>query len=293
MIFYTNPSSNYAMVHNTLAQDSALSFNARGLALYLLSLPKNWKIRLENVAQNGGICVNSVKKYLKELKEAGYLEVVQIKDSKGKFEKDCIYSFCANLEILKDEKENTTKDKTHNCDKKCKGEKLLKSEVDLFSLNESKEANNNDPIREPKKPLTDNLTPIKKKENLQKEKKFILRGFEKTLILNLPDLIAKDRKAIKEKIQELSGLNEAELKAYHAFLQFRREKTKLTKSTLRAIEAKIKRLKDEGHNVVEIINTSIENGWSGLFPPRASKSYTPKPKKVVQVFDYEKFEVVG
>lgn len=63
----------YVSISNTLAQNNSLSLKARGLMVYLLSLPDDWKIRvshLEKVMLEGR---DSILSALKELRLAGYV----------------------------------------------------------------------------------------------------------------------------------------------------------------------------------------------------------------------------
>lgn len=63
----------YTCIFNALAQDNSLSLGARGLMLYLLSLPYDWKIhvsQLQSVMKEGR---KMILNYLTELKEARYI----------------------------------------------------------------------------------------------------------------------------------------------------------------------------------------------------------------------------
>lgn len=65
----------YVMITNALAQDNSLSLRARGLMLYLLSLPDDWEIhlnQLESVLLEGRKSINAV---IQELKKAKYLRL--------------------------------------------------------------------------------------------------------------------------------------------------------------------------------------------------------------------------
>jgi hypothetical protein len=62
----------FLIVANSTVQDERLSWEARGLLLYLLSLPADWVIRVSHLIKQGGAGRDSVRKMLRELQECGY-----------------------------------------------------------------------------------------------------------------------------------------------------------------------------------------------------------------------------
>ena len=64
-------------------QNRNLSWEARGVMWYLLSKPDDWEVQNEDLQQGCGR--DKVRSILKELQEAGYLEVVEKRDDKGMF----------------------------------------------------------------------------------------------------------------------------------------------------------------------------------------------------------------
>lgn len=85
----------------------------------------------------------------------------------------------------------------------------------------------------------------------------------------LPDL--------PEDLAAVPGLPEA----WGAWLQYRRERRLATApSTATGMFNKLRQLAAEGHGPVEVIHTSITNGWQGLFPLRAAHvvKFTPRPQ---------------
>lgn len=64
----------FVIIDKTGLEDSALSFKAKGLLAYLLTLPDNWRVayrHLERVGPDGKVAVLAG---LKELEDAGYLK---------------------------------------------------------------------------------------------------------------------------------------------------------------------------------------------------------------------------
>lgn len=75
----------FVVIHRHTAQDRNISFEARGMLLYLLSKPDTWSIQVADLAQQ---CQKGrVYRILKELIEAGYIENRERKQlANGKFE---------------------------------------------------------------------------------------------------------------------------------------------------------------------------------------------------------------
>ena len=65
--------SEFVTVYNATARDTSLSLQARGLLLYLLSLPDDWNVSRKQVAKDNNINEKIFQKCLKELKDKGYL----------------------------------------------------------------------------------------------------------------------------------------------------------------------------------------------------------------------------
>lgn len=63
----------YTRVTNRLARDTRLSYEARGLMLYLLSHNNSWKIRIADIMKQGGIGRDKARAILRELATFGYI----------------------------------------------------------------------------------------------------------------------------------------------------------------------------------------------------------------------------
>ncbi|KAA6234371.1 hypothetical protein FMM56_01040 [Campylobacter sp. LR264d] len=260
MIFKEKYEDNFSIIPNEIIKNNELSAMARMVAIYLLSLPKNWKVKLNYIAKELNISYNTCNKYIKELVANEILEKIQLKDNEGKFVDEFIYSIKINNQ--KDLK-NIIQDELEKIEFK-----ELKKYSEENELNKDESPENNNPSRLTKLPLTDNLS-TNNKENLKKEKLYALRGFDKILLFNLNSILTKKPKTIKNEELEIKGLNDNELKAYNAFIAYRKERGKLTKSTIKAINDKIFKLKIGGYDLEKIINKSIERGYLGLFEDKA------------------------
>jgi len=65
---------NFTIVANTIFREADLSFEAMGVAAYLLSKPDHWNVHLRQLAKAGGIGRDKMQRIARELIEAGLLE---------------------------------------------------------------------------------------------------------------------------------------------------------------------------------------------------------------------------
>lgn len=79
-------SSNFTVVTNALAQNNDLSFEARGLLLYLLSKPDDWKAFSKDIEREGNIGRDKRIRLFKELEKAGYCKRIRRQSHKGLIE---------------------------------------------------------------------------------------------------------------------------------------------------------------------------------------------------------------
>lgn len=73
----------YVAVSRDVAQDARLSFEARGLLLYLLSKPTDWRITIADLQRAGQCGRDRVYRILRELREAGYLQHARGRSTRG------------------------------------------------------------------------------------------------------------------------------------------------------------------------------------------------------------------
>jgi hypothetical protein len=72
-IYRVEKNQNYSVISNAMAHDARLSFAARGLLTYLLTLPDNWTINTEHLIKQSPLRRDGVKKLLRELESFKYL----------------------------------------------------------------------------------------------------------------------------------------------------------------------------------------------------------------------------
>lgn len=74
-------SDNFAIIPNAVAEDTRLSFEARGVLVYLLAKPHNWRVIIGDIQKAGKIGRDKVYRILNELKDAGYVEVKILREN--------------------------------------------------------------------------------------------------------------------------------------------------------------------------------------------------------------------
>lgn len=84
-VFRVAKTKNYTVMSNYHLKDKKLSFKAKGLLSYMLSLPNEWDYSLEGLCKASKDSKTSLQSALKELKEYNYLEITREHTEKGQF----------------------------------------------------------------------------------------------------------------------------------------------------------------------------------------------------------------
>lgn len=95
----------YTVVNNTYIKDTRLSWQSKGVMTYLLSLPEDWVIHMEEIQQHASNGRDSLRSAIRELKQYGYLEQHQEKKN-GRFS-SCVYKIIENPMTDKQQTETT------------------------------------------------------------------------------------------------------------------------------------------------------------------------------------------
>jgi len=74
----------FTCILRSTAQDASLSFEARGLLLYLLSKPKDWIVAIADLEREGGCGKDRIRRILKELEQRGYIERKRLRGDDGR-----------------------------------------------------------------------------------------------------------------------------------------------------------------------------------------------------------------
>lgn len=85
MIHRAKHENNFLRVDYSTVRDETLSFEARGLLIYLLTMADSWEFSIKGIAKQTGKSERSVMRITKELKDAGYIIQEKRKDTKGHF----------------------------------------------------------------------------------------------------------------------------------------------------------------------------------------------------------------
>lgn len=78
-------SNPYVMVNKQFIKNEKLSWKAKGVLTYLLSLPDNWKIYEDEIAKHSKDGRECLRSTIKELMDHGYIKREIIRDEKGHF----------------------------------------------------------------------------------------------------------------------------------------------------------------------------------------------------------------
>jgi len=93
---------NYTCIANEILRDSRLSFEARGVAAYLLTMPDGWQINSNQLAQQSPAGATVIRRVLRELDKTGYLTRQRHRSNGGTFFWERVLS-----EVPKDTKSTT------------------------------------------------------------------------------------------------------------------------------------------------------------------------------------------
>jgi hypothetical protein len=85
MIHRNKHTQQYVVIPNRIARDRRLSFRARGLLVMLLSLPAEWHVRADMLADDNPESRTAIRAAMKELRDAGYVEVHREQGERGRW----------------------------------------------------------------------------------------------------------------------------------------------------------------------------------------------------------------
>ena len=84
------PDGNFYVLDKRISEDRTLSWGARGMLIFLLGKPDNWRVSIQNLVNETGLSKkksgrDSVYAFLSELRESGYITLVQNRSESGAF----------------------------------------------------------------------------------------------------------------------------------------------------------------------------------------------------------------
>ena len=240
---------NFTIADNRIMQCDKLSFEARGLYFYMLSLPSDWEFSEARLAKNGNMGLEKCKRILKELFNIGLLSRDFYYNDKG--HKKSIYTLYDFETMLNPTKENPTKENPTK-------------ENPMYN----KELNINKEKKETKKDIKTNIKATETEKSAlsvkanENAKSHILQSiFSLDLFLPSDNISQADLNYLAR----YSHLVSKELKYIRElalFILHRKDiKKPLTERALKSILEKLKGFKEPK----QALENSIMNGWSGVF----------------------------
>lgn len=85
-VFKIEKNKNYTIMSNYHLRDKNLSYKAKGLLSFMLSLPDNWDYSLAGLCSISKESRDGIRSILKELQEYHYVEIEKVRGNKGYFE---------------------------------------------------------------------------------------------------------------------------------------------------------------------------------------------------------------
>ena len=73
----------FAILDSRVIEDSRLSWSARGVLIYLLSRPDNWRVLVKDLQRRGDLRRDGIYSVLRELRQAGYVRFERIRNETG------------------------------------------------------------------------------------------------------------------------------------------------------------------------------------------------------------------
>ena len=264
--------TNFTIADNRIAQDKTLSYEARGLYFYMLSLPSDWDFSEQRLAKHGGIGIDKIKRILKELFSAGLLSREFSNNDKG--HRKSIYTLYDYTTKENPTAENPTKAKPttykeikENKEIKNTNTRAQENQAELVSYTE--QASEAQELKEQRADLFS--SPSNDSHlNAQKQAFFSKSDFNPSDHISESDL--KHLNAFSATLQDLSIASELK-RELGLFILMRRDlgaKGKLTSRSLRLILSKLESFKDTSTRK-QALENSIINNWLGVFNPQASK----------------------
>ncbi|RAZ60061.1 hypothetical protein [Campylobacter hyointestinalis] len=231
---------NFSIADNRIAQCKELDFNAKGLYLYILSLPEDWEFSIERIAYMTNNSIGKVKAGLKQLEAMGlFVRELVYKGVKGKRAKYVLFDFDTRTTANNDDEsvsiDNKSTDEKSPNDKSMIEKSTIENQpIDFNTFN--KQRNN----------LQRNN--INKIINLQKgAHAHTHEGEQNEAFKNLNlEAFSKWVKYCEQKNFKIVGIQFDELKRY--LCKFDKDRQE------------------------QIISYSIANGYKGLYEPKAEQN---------------------
>lgn len=94
MIVRGPQTTEYAVLSNRVLRDRRLSFRARGLLVYLLSMPPGWKTSSDRLTRETTEGRDAIRTAIRELQAAGYMTLTKRQDRRGRWHSEWLCTDC-------------------------------------------------------------------------------------------------------------------------------------------------------------------------------------------------------
>jgi hypothetical protein len=277
-IIRINKTENYSIIHNECLKDSTISWRAKGLYAYMMTLPNGWNIRRGEIFNHAIEGKDAANKAFNELIQKGYIKKVFIRE-KGKIK---------GFEYILYEVANSTINE-HSCTK-----------------NEQKYDKNNDKLlskpnkinRRTEKPSVGKTDGLKNRPSVNPHLLNTNTKINTKNIINTNNPLNPPKGDLKVEKEFLHMVDESVRELFSDFLKIRKElKAKNTdrelfsdflkirkelkaKNTDRALNILINKLnKHSVKDQISMLERSIENSWKGLFDLTDTKKVKSSTKE--------------
>ena len=112
-VFKIEKNKNYTVMSNYHLRDRDLSYKAKGLLSFMLSLPEDWDYSLAGLCSISKESRDSIRSILKELQEHHYVEIEKVRGDKGYFEYNYLIYEKPHFIDLENEQNNPDTENPH------------------------------------------------------------------------------------------------------------------------------------------------------------------------------------
>ena len=112
-VFKIEKNQNYTVMSNHHLRDRNLSYKAKGLLSFMLSLPDDWDYSLAGLCSISKESRDGIRSILKELQEHHYVEIEKVRGYKGYFEYNYLIYEVPHFISLENEQSNPDMENPH------------------------------------------------------------------------------------------------------------------------------------------------------------------------------------
>lgn len=277
-IYYQNKQIElkYGRINHLIPADMwqcGLSLQAIGVASYIYTLPKEWKLSVSHIAKQLMISPNSCRKYLREI----FTNPKAIKVFKGVEREANTYDLEEGFYEYPyvdepQEVANFTSSVAKDVSVPRKRRVLIvQTETQRYLLNLC--------FARGKVDSSSEITPNKNAQNLR-----TIKRDSKESLKDSSSKRTREKAKDLASFLDLKAFNEQEQEAIRLWITYKQEtsKTRLKPSQIDFQLRKIQRLKEQGQEIVTIIERSLNHGWQGLFTINADSSFKAMDRHAAQ-----------